>query len=151
MTLKRVLPGTTIVIALLLFPVLATSGNPQAGGTIGPEAMADNFGRALSESDEATVRNVLHVDVLIFESGNVEGSLEEYAAHHMSADMAFMAGIEKEIISRKVFEEGNTAVVSTRYQMSGSYKDRVIDMVSSETLVMQKTGDEWKIVHVHWS
>ena len=97
------------------------------------------------------MRSLLDENVLIFESGAVESSLAEYAAHHLGADITFMSNMNKEILSRNVYEDGDMTVVSTRYRMHGSYNGRDFDQVSSETLVLRKSLDGWKIVHIHWS
>ncbi|NNE05405.1 MAG: SnoaL-like domain-containing protein [Xanthomonadales bacterium] len=113
--------------------------------------LADRFDAAISSGDETQIRQILHQSVLIYEGGKIEASLEEYAAHHMQADMAYMAGIEKEILSRTIIEDNGIAVVTTQYHMTGQYKDRPVDRISLETLVMRDIGEGWKIVHVHWS
>ena len=65
-------------------------------------AIADNLFEALSSGDTDTVRALFAPDILIFESGNAETSLEEYAGHHMPADMAFLAAMDKTLLSRQV-------------------------------------------------
>ncbi|MBT8061877.1 MAG: hypothetical protein KJO85_04290, partial [Gammaproteobacteria bacterium] len=84
--------------------------------------LADRFDAAISSGDETQIRQILHQSVLIYEGGKIEASLEEYAAHHMQADMAYMAGIEKEILSRTIIEDNGIAVVTTQYHMTGQYK-----------------------------
>jgi len=131
----------------LLFPMSQSlAGDESSAGQI-----ADQFDQAIKSGDTEAIRNILHDDVLIYEGGSVEASFEEYASHHMEADIAFMSGMEKTVLSRKVFEQDEMAVVSTRYQMRGNYKGRFIDKASMETLVMKKSGSHWKIVHIHWS
>jgi ketosteroid isomerase-like protein len=129
---------------------LIASTGAEAGNTTATE-VADQFGQALKENNEPAVRNLLDENVLIFESGSVESSLEEYASHHMSADMAFMQEIEKEIITRSVVENGDMVVISTKYRMFGTYKAQNFDKTSLESLVLKKTEGTWKIVHIHWS
>ena len=119
----------------------------------GPMAdLAARFSAALVAGDQAAVAQLVNPDVLIFESGNVESSRAEYEGDHMLADMAFLAALEVELISRKVIELGNNgAVVSSRSRLFGHYKDRDIDVLSTETLVLKKTNGKWRIVHIHWS
>ena len=70
----------------------------------------------------------------------------------MPADMAFLAAMDRELISRKVTElSDNGAVVSSRTRLFGHYKDRDIDLISTETLVLKKEDGQWRIVHIHWS
>ena len=114
-------------------------------------ATAHQFAEALGNGDEASVMNLLADDVLIYESGGVESSLEEYASHHLPADMKFLSGMTKKSISEKVFTQGDLAVITSLSQLTGTYRDKAIDSKSTETLVLERTDNTWKIVHIHWS
>jgi hypothetical protein len=112
---------------------------------------ANLFAAAMKQGDSELVHQVLDTNVLIFESGNIESSLEEYASHHLEADIAFMEDIDKEIISQTLIEDSNLVIISTSYRMFGTYKDQEFDKTSLETLVLRQMHDGWKIVHIHWS
>jgi len=113
--------------------------------------VAAQLGDAIAAGDVDTLRLLLAPDVLIFESGGVESSLAEYEGHHMPADMTFMGAMEREVMSRHVFDSSDSATVVTRSRVRGMYKEQDIDLTSTETLVMKKVGGQWKIVHIHWS
>lgn len=113
--------------------------------------VASALNQALASGDAEGVRSLMAEDVQIFESGNVEASLEEYSGHHLPADMAFMGAMDSEIIARRVIENGDLATVLTRYRLQGRYKDQDIDTVTTETLVLRRIDDAWRIIHVHWS
>ena len=119
----------------------------------GPLAeLAEQLSSALAAGNQAAVKQLLDPGVLIFESGNVEASRAEYEGHHMPADMAFMAAMERELISRRIIDLGEAgAVVSSQSRLFGSYKDSEIDTTSTETLVLQRREGQWRIVHIHWS
>lgn len=113
--------------------------------------LASELADAIAIGDVNTLRTVLAPDVLIFESGGVESSLAEYEGHHMPADMAFMKAMRREVISQQVIDSGDAATVVTRSRVHGIYKDKEIDLNSTETLVMRKLDGQWKVVHIHWS
>ncbi len=115
------------------------------------EETVDSLYAALKSANTELVRTILDPEVLIFESGGVESSLGEYASHHMSADMAFMANMSRQIISRKIIEQGDICVVATQARIFGKYKDKEIDSSSDETLVLQRKEQGWRITHIHWS
>ena len=69
----------------------------------------------------------------------------------MSADIAFMKAMNSELISRRVIEAGDSAIVMTQSRLTGEYKDKEMDLSSTETLVMEKMDGHWKFVHIHWS
>ena len=116
-----------------------------------PEAVVDAFGDALAAKDEATVRALLAADVLIYESGGAERSLEEYAGHHMPADMAFVAAMERQLTDRKVFEAGDYAIVTSMGRTRGTFRERQIDLLGTETMVLERRDGNWVITHIHWS
>jgi uncharacterized membrane protein/ketosteroid isomerase-like protein len=122
---------------------------PSAAGS--PEATADAFSAALRSGDKAAVRALTAPDVLVAEGGGLESSLDEYAGHHMPADMAFLAAVETTLMSRKVIAAGDMASVVSESQMHGTYKDKTVHAASMETMVRRREGDAWKIIHIHWS
>ena len=114
-------------------------------------ATAQQFSEALGSGNEASVMNLLANDVLIYEGGGIESSLEEYASHHLPADIKFLSGMTKEKISEKVFTQGDLAIVTSLSRLTGTYRDKPVDSKSTETLVLKRTDNTWKIVHIHWS
>ena len=69
----------------------------------------------------------------------------------MPADMAFMKAMRREVITQRVIDSGDSATVVTRARIHGMYKDKEIDLDSTETLLMTRVNEQWKIVHIHWS
>lgn len=136
-------------LAVLL--LLASALPAQARDLTDPIAVAGAFGAALAAGDEAMVRKLLASDVLIYESGGQEASLEEYAAHHMKADMAFLAGAQAHVLERKHGSNDDLAWVATRSRITGTHKDKPVDILSTETLVLKRMPGGWRIVHVQWS
>ena len=43
------------------------------------------------------------------------------------------------------------AWVATRSRLTGEFQGKHVDSDSTETLVMHKTADGWRIAHIHWS
>lgn len=116
-----------------------------------PRTVAEAFNRALAAGDADAVRALLLPEVLIYETGGAETSAEEYAGHHLPADMAFMANVKREQISQASGGDDSNAWVATRTRLSGRFKDKDLDLDSTETLVMVRTAAGWRIAHVHWS
>jgi len=113
--------------------------------------VATQLADAIAMGDINSLRAVVAPDVVIFESGSIESSLTEYEGHHMPADMAFMKAMRREVISQQVIDSGDSATVVTRSRVHGIYKDKEVDLNSTETLVMRKLDGQWKVVHIHWS
>lgn len=109
------------------------------------------FHQALRAGDANAARAMLADDVLIVEGNGVERSADEYASHHMLADMKFMAAVQVEALEHQTKVLGKVAYSVSRSQLTGDYKGKPVDVISKETLVLVDNGDGWKIVHVHWS
>ncbi len=139
------------LIAGLTLMLLCAAAPATARDAVDPVATADAFGAALARGDEAAVKQLLAPDVLIYEFGGEESSRDEYAAHHMKGDMAFLAGMKIQVIDRKHGANGNLAWVATRSRVTGTYKDKPLDSYSTESLVLRRARDGWRIIHVQWS
>ena len=143
--------------AIGLTAYLLMTGVPTAAQTTGRDVgrdaadVADRFAAALAKGDLAVAKALLQPSVLIFESGEAETSSDEYAHHHLPADIAFMAGMTRSVVSRQVGGEGDIQWVATRARISGQYKGKAVDLDSTETMVVTQTPTGWRISHVHWS
>lgn len=131
--------------------LLSAAMPASARDTMDPLGTADAFSAALATGDEATVKRLLAPDVLIYESGGQESSREEYAAHHMKADMAFLAHLQSQVVERKHGTNGDLAWVATRSRTTGTHKDKPVDLHGTETLVLKRGPEGWRIVHLQWS
>ena len=116
-----------------------------------PVATASAFSGALASGDEAVVKDLLAPDVLIYESGGQESSRDEYTGHHMKEDIAFLAGTRQEVLGRQKGVSGDLAWVATRTRITGKYKNKPIDLFSTESMVLKREPAGWRIVHIQWS
>ena len=69
----------------------------------------------------------------------------------MKSDMAFLEQMDREVIGQDASVQGNAAWIVTESRIHGRYKEQDIDLVSTETAVLERGADGWKIVHLHWS
>ena len=111
----------------------------------------DAFHAALRRGDTRAAAALLSDDALIFESGGVERTKAEYAAHHLPADAEFSRAVSSVVSSRTGDSDGQVAWVSTEGRTTGVYKGRPVDLLTTETMVLRRTAGQWTIVHVHWS
>ena len=145
---KILRPALTTLLSLALAAQLAAAAgeNPRS-----PEEVVAAFHKALSSGNRAAVTDLLAPDVVIFESGGTEASREEYASHHLGADMEFAKATKMAVVDRRSGEAGEAAWVLTRSRTTGTFRDRKIDLRGTETMVLRKTPQGWRIVHIHWS
>lgn len=116
-----------------------------------PTAVVDRFHAALARGDTDAAVALLADDVLIFESGGVERSRAEYAAHHLGADAKFAQAVPRSVTSRSVAVIGDVAWVATEGRTTGTYDGHTVDSVSTETMLLRNGSAGWKIAHIHWS
>ena len=109
------------------------------------------FHAALVSGDKAKVTELMAPDTLIYESGHVEGSFAEYAEHHMGDDMAFAKASSRKVVKQAERAEGMLAIVTEQTETTGTSKGKALHVFGTETYVLEKEGEKWRIMHVHWS
>ena len=129
----------------------ATSGISVAPAAAEAADVVDAFHAALKRSDLAAARGYLMDDALIFEGGAAERSAVEYATHHLPADAKFAAVTEQAITSRTGDGDGQTAWVLTEGKTTGSWREKPVNSVTTETRILRKSAAGWRIQHIHWS
>jgi ketosteroid isomerase-like protein len=134
-----------------LFLVAASLLGSIAGAQEGPEAAVSAFHEALASDNRQNVLALLGPEVVIFESGGAELSRDEYASHHLAADMEFAAATEARVVDRRSGGDDEIAWVLTRSETTGTFREREIDSLGVETMVLRRSEDGWRIVHIHWS
>lgn len=150
--------ATLLAIACLGTPLSghAPAGSNVAALSVAPAAqpaaaIVDSFHAALSRGDTSSAAAMLAEDALIFEAGGVERGKAEYAFHHLAADAAFSKAVPTTRTRRSGHAIGSMAWIATEGRTSGTYNAKPVDRVTAETMVVQKVGRTWKIVHIHWS
>ncbi len=115
-----------------------------------PQQAIEGFTQALIEGRGEAALAWLHPQATIVEGGHVE-SIDQYAAGHLEKDMAFLAQIEIEPLSRDIQLADGQATVETRSRFSGQVSDRTIDLESTEFATLIETEDGWRISQIAWS
>jgi len=113
--------------------------------------IVDQFGKALASGDLKTVGDLLDPAVLILESGGAERSRDEYLGHHAIADAAFLKGAHHQIKRRIARISGETTWVGTESELHATKDGKATTTLSTETMVLNRTPQGWRIVHIHWS
>jgi ketosteroid isomerase-like protein len=142
-----------IVAALLL--AAATPGQakeaPLSGEVAEAAAVVDAFHAALHRGDTRAASNLVEAEALIFESGAAEHSRLEYEAHHLPADADFSKSVSSTVTRRSGGSDGALAWIASEGGYRGTHHGKTLDQVTTETMILRRTSDGWKIVHIHWS
>lgn len=155
-------PATIAVcVALAVLPLLASAHDPQQHATINSAPISsdakpavdvvDRFSAALKAGDLKLAGALLADDVLILESGGAERSREEYLSGHAASDAAFLKDAHIELKHRTARVDGGLAWVGTESELHATGKQGPLTLLSTETMVLKRTPDGWRIVHIHWS
>ena len=131
-------------------------GPDQATGSVAAEAtdaatVVDAFHAALKAGDTAGALTFLAPDVLIFEEGGAERSRDEYASHHLGSDAAFAAASEATVARRSGWADGDISWITSEGRTTGQFNGRAVDRLTTETMVLKRHAEGWRIHHIHWS
>lgn len=114
-------------------------------------AAVERFSAALAAGDVDGAAAELDPAVLILESGGMERSRDEYLAGHAKADAAFLKEAQVSLRRRTAQASGELAWVGSDSAIRAKKDGGVLAMDATETMVLRKTAQGWKIVHIHWS
>lgn len=135
--------------SIALFAGCALLGAGAAAAT--PSETVSAFHAAIHAGDKDKALALMSPGVMIFESGYVERSRGEYANHHLAADIAFGKATTRKVLRHSERVDGAMATVLDETETSGTVKGKPVHSFGVETAVLEKQGDGWVIVHVHWS
>lgn len=157
--MKLVLLSMGLTFALTALPATAHENAAKAAETrpsTDPAlsevvTVVERFGTALKAGDMAMVGRLLDEHVVVLESGGAERSRGEYLGHHAISDAAFLGKATVSTIRRHGKMHGNLAWVGSESEIRTGEGSEAKTLLSTETMVLQRQPDGWRIVHIHWS
>lgn len=112
--------------------------------------VVEGFSGALQRGDSTAALEFLHPDVVIYEAGHAE-TLDQYRNGHLASDMAFADAVTQQTTSGQITVGHDIALYLSEYTSAGTFREREIDSHGTETMVLVRTVDGWRIRHIHWS
>lgn len=109
------------------------------------------FHAALASGKAGRATELMSPEIQIYESGYVERSRDEYAGHHLPDDIAFAQATSTSILKQNERIGGEVAVVMQETKTTGKYKGKNVQLLGTETALLEKRDDKWVITHIHWS
>ncbi len=117
-----------------------------------PIDVVDGFHRALTQGNTAAALGLLARDLIVYEFGVIDPTLEQYAFVHLPFDMNTAAATQWKVDSRRMGGGGDDWWVLTTYKVTGIDKNnRPINNTTLETMILRRTNGAFRIVHMHWS
>ena len=139
--------GATIVLCSMLVASVAA-----AQATRTPAQTVDAFHAALRNKDTAGALSLLDRGLVVYEFGLVDATVEAYAFRHLPFDMDVAVAAQWKLESRRVGGEGRERWVLSTYRVTGKQADgTAIDQTTLETAILRRSGELFRIVHLHWS
>jgi hypothetical protein len=116
-----------------------------------PTETLTQFHEALAAGKSEQAGALLSPAIQIYESGYVERSRDEYVGHHLKSDIDFAKATKNKVLKQSERVDGKLAVVMQESETTGSYKGKPVHLFGTETALLEQQGDNWVIVHIHWS
>jgi len=137
---------------VLVFLLALSADVAGAQGARIPSDTVDAFHAALRNKDTAGALSLLDRGLIVFEFGVADPTAEAYAFQHLPFDIDVAVATQWKLENRRVGGEGNERWVLSTYQVNGTQADgKPIDQTLLETAILRRTGDTFRIVHLHWS
>ena len=124
---------------------------PLTGAAAEAARVVDAFHAALKAGETSRAASMMAPGVLVFEAGGAEASRAAYGAEHLTADATFEKTALEEILRRTGAAAGHSAWIATEGRAQARAGEKVTDRLTTETMILARTADGWRIVHVHWS
>lgn len=129
----------------------AVKESPAAVPVQPPIDFADAFHEAMRLRDRTKVLSMLAPDLVVFETGYLQATRDDYVKSNLDDDTAFASATVYRPLSRGVIGSGDSMTVLTKASIQGVVGGQSIDLVQSETMILRRIQATWEIVHLHWS
>lgn len=147
----------TSILAFFAITLLTTAGMT---ATRSSQDSSDAVRNVLTQSATAFERGDMAAmeklwandeSVTVFESGHANHGWADYRDHHLGPEMKQMKNTKYTLSDIRVKVSGNTAWATFKYAISADLGTRHIESGGLGTAVLEKRGDDWRIVHWHSS
>ena len=138
---------TTITMFVIGLPASAQESETAVRDVLSRSASA------FEKGDMAALEKLWANDesVTVFESGHANYGWADYRDKHLGPEMKEMKNTKYTLADIKVKVSGNTAWATFKYAISADIGTRHVDGAGLGTAVLEKRGDDWRIVHWHSS
>jgi len=140
-------------------PATAPSAAARPAGpsiSISPEAteavrVVDSFSSAMTANNLASAGTFLDPGVVIVANGVAHGSRDEYLNTTGKARAVFLGKAQAQLLRRQARGGPNFVWVVSSSTYKATEASKVSTMLNTETMLLRKGPQGWKIIHIHWS
>lgn len=143
----------SIAFAVVLATVSVGVSAQQSGEAQKIEEWLKGYDAAFLAKDLDKLATFYHPSVTIYEGAGMNDGWADYRDRHLGPELKMFENLEFGHSNRRIHMLGDRAAVAiSEYFIKAKMKDRVLDNVGRETLVLEKQSDgSWKIRHSHTS
>jgi len=144
----RLVAATLAALVGLFVNAVAQSGEAQK-----IDEWLKGYDAAFNAKDLDKLATFYHPDVTIYEGAGVNNGWVDYRDRHLGPELKAFENLQFGHSNRKVHMLGErNAYVISEYFIKAKMKERMLDSIGRETLILEKQSDgSWKIRHSHTS
>ena len=146
MTLIRRLMIPLASLSLLAHP--PSKPNPEAE----VQALVKAYHEALVRKDMEALKKLFHPDLVVFEAGGVDKGRGAYLEHHLGPELKELKSWTYGPMETSVLMGDPTSVALCRFTYEAILEGGKLSKgKATESLVLIRTAEGWRIRHLHWS
>jgi ketosteroid isomerase-like protein len=112
--------------------------------------VVEAFHANLKKGDTGAVMQLLAPDVLLLEAGGIE-TRAQYEKDHLPADVEFEKAVTTTFKPFRVTVIGDAAWAISNSDYKGTFKERPVDSVGVELMILARDASGWRVRAIHWS
>ena len=114
------------------------------------KAVLGNYKAAIERLDASGTEQLFAADSQIFETGGVEGTYQNYLAHHLGPELDHFRSFKFSDYKVDVRFEGPVALATETYRYRiETESGEVAERLGVATSVLKEVNGEWKILSMH--
>jgi uncharacterized protein (TIGR02246 family) len=131
-------------------PTTQTASDARADDREAIEAVLENYKAAIERLDASGTEKLFAADSQIFETGGVEGTYQNYLAHHLGPELDHFRSFKFSDYKVDVRFEGPVALATETYRYRiETESGEVAERLGVATSVLKKVDGDWKILSMH--
>lgn len=140
-----------LVMSIFVFAFTLSYGQKVAGDKEAVVKTLDSYNKALERLDVKGTEKLFTEKSVVIESGSVEGTYQEYLAHHIGPELDDFKSFQFENYKVDVTITGDYAFAMETYHYTIMLKkdDKEVKRKGVATSFLKKENGTWKIVNMH--
>lgn len=131
-------------------PTTQSASDARAADREAIEAILENYKGAIERLDASGTEKLFATDSQIFETGGVEGTYQNYLAHHLGPELDHFRSFKFSDYKVDVRFEGPVALATETYRYRiETESGEVAERLGVATSVLKEVNGEWKILSMH--